>query len=62
MATRRNTQLLNPSNLPPTAAEHVTEGASLYSSPVFHGYSLWLGPSAGEGTFPRLLTLCDDRH
>ena len=47
MATRRNTVLINPVTLPTHAAKHVEEGASLYSSPVFHGYSLWLLPSAG---------------
>eukprot|EP00518_Triparma_eleuthera_P002516 CAMPEP_0182466222 /NCGR_PEP_ID=MMETSP1319-20130603/11648_1 /TAXON_ID=172717 /ORGANISM="Bolidomonas pacifica, Strain RCC208" /LENGTH=256 /DNA_ID=CAMNT_0024666181 /DNA_START=51 /DNA_END=818 /DNA_ORIENTATION=+ len=50
MATRRNTTLLNPSDLPEKAKPHVTEGASLYSSPVFHGYSMWLLPSAGSDT------------
>ena len=42
--------MLKPSELPESVKPHVTEGASLYSSPVFHGYSMWLLPSAGEDT------------
>jgi hypothetical protein len=61
MATRRNTAILAPAphrlskqasavlDLAAAAAEAAAEAAppSLYSSPVFHGYSLWLCP-AGE--------------
>ncbi|GMH88451.1 hypothetical protein TrST_g3926 [Triparma strigata] len=48
MATRRNTVQLEASKLPSHVKPHVSEGASLYSSPVFHGYSMWLLPSQGE--------------
>jgi hypothetical protein len=54
MATRRNTVQLELATLPSTTPEHLLftpegeEPPSLYSSPVFHGYSLWLCPSAGE--------------
>jgi hypothetical protein len=53
MASPHNTIELDTRNLPDCTPAHflvAPEGEkppSLYSSPVFHGYSLWLCPSAG---------------
>ena len=54
MATRRNTVLIDPNPIPDyklpddlkTAASPAPQ--SLYASPIFHGHSLWLCPSAGD--------------
>ena len=58
MATRRNTVVLDVASIATKWKSHLKEGATLYSSPVFHGYSLWLVPS-DSSSYPALTYLKD---